>query len=476
MRRQETVLEQLVRDLPKLLSEAKVEPDFVFVTGDVAQSGQAKEYDRASEFFRKLLDGLGLDRDKLHLVPGNHDVEREKITRTASLAQKQLLSLDADSSSEFAEELGKIVGSERELALFGARMAAYCDFTATLLGPGRAISPGRPWRTETVDVRGTRVGVASLASAWVCGPDDAKGRILLGERQARLALEELTKDAAAFRIVLLHDPVGWLHEGEERLRRRRTLTRFLAEFRCSPATDAEPLANLLFSSLLWASYRMEIVEEDFLDLETDLLKSSMRDESPVRDRFVGPVLFSPRAASVAPPGVRVAESSPFAAPLFSHGDLDGIRTALFNSVMIEERSGLAFGRAAGLSFREAILLSRLRAWDVRAWLWLEGVAPLHCIPQPEEQGLLLALGLCQTQTTWTWPWGPSWRELVAKGPSEHWFPAYFWHLVRSVEEPDNPEHKLRAKECLDRSTWPELAKVLAKNQPARAPIEGAEGE
>lgn len=67
-------------------------PDLVAITGDVAFSGIAKEHALA----RKWLDDLwpklgGLERDRLLIVPGNHDVDRGKVDFTAEAVQQTLL-------------------------------------------------------------------------------------------------------------------------------------------------------------------------------------------------------------------------------------------------------------------------------------------------------------------------------------------------------------------------------------------------
>lgn len=51
--------------------------DAVFVTGDIAYSGKAAEYQQAAAFFDTLLQAAGLDKKRLFIVPGNHDLDKE---------------------------------------------------------------------------------------------------------------------------------------------------------------------------------------------------------------------------------------------------------------------------------------------------------------------------------------------------------------------------------------------------------------
>ena len=65
------------RNLDTLLSEEGA-LDFVFFTGDAADWGLAAEYQEATEFFEKLREDLGgLSRDRIFVVPGNHDIDRK---------------------------------------------------------------------------------------------------------------------------------------------------------------------------------------------------------------------------------------------------------------------------------------------------------------------------------------------------------------------------------------------------------------
>uniref|UniRef100_UPI003D0A41F6 metallophosphoesterase n=1 Tax=Haliangium sp. TaxID=2663208 RepID=UPI003D0A41F6 len=50
--------------------------DLVCFTGDIAFAGEPVEYEQATVFVDQVLDALGLDRSRLFLVPGNHDVAR----------------------------------------------------------------------------------------------------------------------------------------------------------------------------------------------------------------------------------------------------------------------------------------------------------------------------------------------------------------------------------------------------------------
>ena len=60
------------------------DPDVVAITGDIAFSGKAHEYEEAKAFFAQLKALLPVETIFL-AVPGNHDVDREKVSELVSL-------------------------------------------------------------------------------------------------------------------------------------------------------------------------------------------------------------------------------------------------------------------------------------------------------------------------------------------------------------------------------------------------------
>ncbi len=51
-------------------------PDLVVVTGDLAETGDEGEFDQAYDFLVALTENLGLNRNQIMVIPGNHDVNR----------------------------------------------------------------------------------------------------------------------------------------------------------------------------------------------------------------------------------------------------------------------------------------------------------------------------------------------------------------------------------------------------------------
>jgi 3',5'-cyclic AMP phosphodiesterase CpdA len=146
--------------------------DAVFVTGDIAWSGQRAEYEAAERFFDRLVAVLELPPERWFLVPGNHDIDRSRIAA-------------------------------------GSQMSEFFAFTRRFLGD-RAWNAYRPWRTDVLRYGGASLAVLQLNSSWDCGSDRDRKRISLGEDQI-VAAFEASRDAT-LRIALLHHPFSDLKD------------------------------------------------------------------------------------------------------------------------------------------------------------------------------------------------------------------------------------------------------------------------
>src|SRR5688500_7100319 len=70
------VLGALVRSV-KEFRESGRRPDLVFATGDIAYGGKPAEYEVATAFFDDVLEAAGISKERLFVIPGNHDVDRD---------------------------------------------------------------------------------------------------------------------------------------------------------------------------------------------------------------------------------------------------------------------------------------------------------------------------------------------------------------------------------------------------------------
>lgn len=73
----DTLLKRLTDDLDKLREDHGLKPDLVALTGDLAEWGLKKEYEDVFAFCVGLQEHLKLARDRILIIPGNHDINRK---------------------------------------------------------------------------------------------------------------------------------------------------------------------------------------------------------------------------------------------------------------------------------------------------------------------------------------------------------------------------------------------------------------
>jgi NACHT domain-containing protein/calcineurin-like phosphoesterase family protein len=210
------VRETLVADLRRL----PYRPDLVFFTGDAAfghlgdgpGESIAEQFEEAARFLDAVRQAFTpeIPRRDLYLVPGNHDVDRRKVSKVYS----QWLEVQNDLAS--VRQLIQDAGEDWKMIL--RRLAPYQTFLAEsgldhlLADRDRAI-----W-AEVRTINGLRVGLAGFNSAWSCGRDKEKGRLWAAGDWQRGTLREKIK-GADFSIALVHHPPDWLVEHESGFRR-----------------------------------------------------------------------------------------------------------------------------------------------------------------------------------------------------------------------------------------------------------------
>ena len=63
--------------------------DGIFVTDDIANSGKKSEYTQATAFLNQVLEMSECGRESLFVVPGNHDVDRARLSGLQSTLASQ---------------------------------------------------------------------------------------------------------------------------------------------------------------------------------------------------------------------------------------------------------------------------------------------------------------------------------------------------------------------------------------------------
>jgi formylglycine-generating enzyme required for sulfatase activity/3',5'-cyclic AMP phosphodiesterase CpdA len=210
---QRLVLGAVRKDVAALVGGACPRPEAIFVTGDIAFSGGVKkigEYEDAKARLVEIAEAVGLERESIFAVPGNHDVQRSvdagdrdvgRLVKLIRLGEEKLDDALATDAALLRRRLGNYLTFAKDLA------------PACLAG-GAAPEAELFWSHERATESGLRVRVAGLDTAMVAADDEDRGKLWLGKEQVARALEGAGAEAnePAVVLVLSHHPFtgGWL--------------------------------------------------------------------------------------------------------------------------------------------------------------------------------------------------------------------------------------------------------------------------
>jgi WD40 repeat protein/uncharacterized protein YjbI with pentapeptide repeats/3',5'-cyclic AMP phosphodiesterase CpdA len=182
--------ERIWADITTLADRGAPAPDLVVVSGDLTESARLREIDDALRFLVGLRDMIGVEPDRLIVVPGSHDVSRPACR--AYFAQ-----------CEAKDRLPQLP--------FYPKFEHYADlFVALYHGlDGAVFDSGQPW--TLFDIPDLRVAVAGLNSTMGINDRPEEDHGLLTEVQATWFANRLRRyeEAGWLRIgVVRHDPVA----------------------------------------------------------------------------------------------------------------------------------------------------------------------------------------------------------------------------------------------------------------------------
>ncbi|SEH52830.1 NACHT domain-containing protein [Magnetospirillum fulvum] len=181
--------------------------DFVVFSGDAAQSGKKKEFEETRDtLFSPVLAELGLPPERLFVVPGNHDLDRDYVRKFYPPDLQQPLRDDAAVQEWLGDDRA------RSKALEG--FEAFESFISGYTGQANC-RYGSVGRLDILDK--TNVVIIGLNTAWMCGRNkkssgevDDRGYLVVGEPQIVDAINN--SGGGDLRIVVMHHSFEWLSD------------------------------------------------------------------------------------------------------------------------------------------------------------------------------------------------------------------------------------------------------------------------
>jgi predicted MPP superfamily phosphohydrolase len=213
-RRERVLGEAWERVLPEFLQDGPI--DLICFTGDIADWGLPEEYTAATSFFDSLCRSLGVQRERLFVIPGNHDVHRKTseaawnglrslVHKVDGLAMSRWIAGQSDPPPGVSKEWREQVFT---------RQAAYRQWTKDLGRAELAVDLGYR-STLTIDGRPFPVHVIGVNTAWLCGDDFDARNLMLADAQLMSVATEKGQPLPGFRLMLMHHPFEDLKDGAD---------------------------------------------------------------------------------------------------------------------------------------------------------------------------------------------------------------------------------------------------------------------
>lgn len=198
------IVEALLADLSEL-SERRIIPDAVIFSGDLVQAGEQSDvFARATvAVFDPILSHLSLQRDRLFVCPGNHDISRA-VAREQSVIEDGLKSRlkSQDALLEFIKRAQS--GAQVEgLAL--QRLGNFYQWYDNEFESSH--KAGNFYRLRKFEIDGRTIGIALFNTAWRATGESGnvdERNLILGSIFVEKASECL--DDCAYRVAVLHHP------------------------------------------------------------------------------------------------------------------------------------------------------------------------------------------------------------------------------------------------------------------------------
>ena len=170
----------------------------ILVTGDVAFSGKAEQYEAAGKWLDALAEGIGCPIHRVQMVPGNHDLDRDKLSIGGS---KLLEFIRAGGPAEYE----KVIANENDRATLFSRFEDYGRFC---IGYNCGLDEEAKYATNLrIEVGRDRwIRFIRLNSSLLCHGEerDDQPELVMGERQF-----VIPRHAGEENVVLVYYPLNW---------------------------------------------------------------------------------------------------------------------------------------------------------------------------------------------------------------------------------------------------------------------------
>jgi calcineurin-like phosphoesterase family protein len=182
----------------------------ILVGGDIAFKADPAEYETARTWLQQLSQISGCPKERIFVVPGNHDVDRDMIRASIPIQNVQhavASTAPAQRSVRLRQQLSDETSGQHLLKPH----AAYNEFAARF---GCQIWPSKPFWHQDIPLQGgvnlRLYGLTSTLLSGKLGNNDAPRDLFLSSMQTVLNPAPNTAN-----LVLVHHPLEWLVDADE---------------------------------------------------------------------------------------------------------------------------------------------------------------------------------------------------------------------------------------------------------------------
>ena len=201
----DVVIQKLLEDISKFIIDNSFKLDFIILSGDVSYSSKPEEYELVAKFLDKLLEVTKLNKNRLFLVPGNHDIDRVAISPGSQYISENLTDRDV---------INKLLANDVDRPFILKRFHQYGQFIREYMEGNIVFDDNSYYYVKIIDVNSSKVAILGLNSAWLSASDNDQGKLALGEIQIRRALEDGKE--ADIHVAVMHHPFDWLRGFDKR--------------------------------------------------------------------------------------------------------------------------------------------------------------------------------------------------------------------------------------------------------------------
>lgn len=201
---------RIISSICNIISSKQEIIDFVFFTGDLVNiGGDNAPYEQAKEIlFNKLSKELSIQQENIIICPGNHDIDRSKISRAIKSYIDDEIKMSNDKLNSFYREKNNVdyISSVNPSIPFYKFIESYYN------GDGNNII-SQLYTIHYRHIENKKIGIVCVNTAWVSAiykDCDDKGKLLIPPLLLN-EVKDLLKGCDQ-KVILMHHPLYFLQD------------------------------------------------------------------------------------------------------------------------------------------------------------------------------------------------------------------------------------------------------------------------